>query len=265
MAEILAPCGSMEVLCAALKTGADAVYLGGEMFSARQNAANFTNPELEQAVYQCHVRGVKIYLAINTMITDSQLEDCIKAVKFACKIGVDGLIIQDMALIEIVKKCCPEMVIHASTQMTLHTARGALKAKAMGFSRVVLSRELPFEIIKEITKLPVETEVFVHGAHCMSVSGQCYMSAVIGSRSANRGLCAQPCRLPMTAVKGREEYALSLKDMCDIDYVRQLDSIGVDSLKIEGRMKRPEYVAAAVDNYKKALNNRQTDVSILEN
>ncbi len=264
MAEILAPCGSMEALSAALKTGADAVYLGGEMFSARQNAANFTDSELEQAAYLCHVRGVKIYLAINTMITDSQIEDCIKAVRFACKIGVDGLITQDPALVEIVKQCCPEMEIHASTQMTLHTVRGALQAESMGFSRVVLSRELPFEIIKEISKLPVETEVFVHGAHCMSVSGQCYMSAVVGSRSANRGLCAQPCRLPMTAVKGREEYALSLKDMCDIDYVGQLDSVGVDSLKIEGRMKRPEYVAAAVTAYRQALNGEQFDISLLE-
>ncbi len=264
MAEILAPCGSSEALGAALRCGADAVYLGGENFSARQNAANFNNDELKKAVYECHKRGVKLYLAINTLITDEQLEQCIDAVKNACELGVDGLITQDLALAEIVKVCCPKMEIHSSTQMTIHTKRGAEVAKSLGFSRVVLSRELPFEIIADIAAMPIETEVFVHGALCMSVSGQCFMSAVIGSRSANRGLCAQPCRLPMTAVKGKEEYALSLKDMCEIDHVKELVSAGVDSLKIEGRMKRPEYVAAAVNAYKKAVNGEHYDISLLE-
>lgn len=264
MAEILAPCGSFESLNAALRCDADAVYLGGESFSARQNAANFADYELKKAVYECHSRGVKLYLAINTLVTDEQLEQCVGAVKRACELGVDGLITQDLALVEIVKACCPKMEIHSSTQMTIHTKRGAEIAKELGFSRAVLSRELPFESIADIAALPIETEVFVHGALCMSVSGQCFMSAAIGSRSANRGLCAQPCRLPMTAIKGKEEYALSLKDMCEISHVKKLVSAGVDSLKIEGRMKRPEYVAASVNAYKKALNGEQYDISLLE-
>ena len=264
MAEILAPCGSAQALEAALRSGADAVYLGGEMFSARQNAANFSYDELKSAVYECHKRNVGVYLAINTLVTDEQINDCLNAVKTACELGIDGLITQDLVLVEVVRKCCPEMPIHSSTQMTVHTKHGALQAKELGFSRVVLSRELPYEIIEDIAKLPIETEVFVHGALCMSVSGQCFMSAIIGSRSANRGLCAQPCRLPMTAIKGRDEYALSLKDMCEIEYVDRFEKAGVDSLKIEGRMKRPEYVAAAVTAYKQAQRGERFDISLLE-
>lgn len=264
MAEILAPCGSPEALTAALRTGADAVYLGGESFSARQNASNFSHEELQQAVYDCHVRNVKVYLAINTIITDDQLEKCARYVEKACRLGVDGLITQDLALVEIVRKCCPQMEIHSSTQMTIHTARGSMTAKALGFSRTVLSRELPYEIIAEISQLPIETEVFIHGALCMSVSGQCYMSAVIGSRSANRGLCAQPCRLPMSAVKGKEEYALSLKDLCGVNFTDRLENAGVSSLKIEGRMKRPEYVASAVNAYKSKSEGRTYDFSLLQ-
>lgn len=247
-----------------MRCGADAVYLGGELFSARQNAANFSYDELKKAVRDCHIRNTKVYLAINTLVTDEQLEQCTQAVKTACELGIDGLITQDMALIEITRKCCPDMEIHSSTQMTIHTKRGALLAKQLGFSRAVLSRELPLEIIKDIAKLPIETEVFVHGALCMSVSGQCFMSAVIGSRSANRGLCAQPCRLPMAAVKGKDEHALSLKDMCEINQVKALEKAGVDSLKIEGRMKRPEYVAAAVTAYKQAVKGEKFDISLLE-
>lgn len=265
-AEILAPCGSPQSLEAALRTGCDAVYLGGEMFSARQNAANFSKEELKKAVYDCHVRGVKVYQAINTVITDRQLDYCLQAVRFACETGIDGLITQDLALVEIVKSCCPELEIHASTQMTLHTQRGVLFAKAMGFSRAVVSRELPYDIIKELCRLPVEIEVFVHGALCMSVSGQCYMSAVIGSRSANRGLCAQACRLPVSAQKqsGKERHDLSLKDMSYISHIKELEGCGAASLKIEGRMKRPEYVAAAVDSVRNARDGGSFDVSLLE-
>lgn len=265
MIEILAPCGSFEALNAALRSGADAVYLGGEDFSARQNAANFSDEELVQAVRDCHVRNVKVYLAVNTMLTDEQLEKCAEQVEKACELGVDGLITQDLALVEIVRNCCPQMEIHSSTQMTIHTERGAMLAKNMGFSRVVLSRELSFDKIAEIAKLPIETEIFVHGALCMSVSGQCFMSAVIGSRSANRGLCAQPCRLPMSPIKGREDHVLSLKDMCGVDFVQKLEKEGVNSLKIEGRMKRPEYVASAVHVYKSKLNGESADLSLLEN
>lgn len=264
MTEILAPCGSFETLLAALRCGADAVYLGADKFSARQNATNFSNEELKQAVFECHKRNVKVYLALNTLLTDEQIEQCLETVKFACEIGIDGFITQDLALIEMVKYCCPDLEIHSSTQMTIHTQRGATQVGEWGFSRTVLSRELPLKIIKEISNIPIETEVFVHGALCMSVSGQCFMSGVIGSRSANRGFCAQPCRLPMTAVKGKDEYALSLKDMCEIKYVDKLVDIGVDSLKIEGRMKRPEYVAASVTAYKQALNHEKYDISLLE-
>lgn len=264
MAEILAPCGSSETLTAALRAGCDAVYLGGESFSARQNAANFSNDELAKAVYLCHKRGVKVYQAINTMIFDSQIEECVKAVKFAAQIGIDGLITQDLALIEIVKKCCPKLEIHSSTQMTIHTADGVEMTKRLGFSRAVLSRELPLDIIKQLSDMGTETEVFVHGALCMSVSGQCYMSAVIGSRSANRGLCAQACRLPCSAVKGKERYDLSLKDMSYLNEIQLLENAGVSSLKIEGRMKRPEYVAKAVDSCKKALEGKPFDIQELE-
>ncbi len=262
--EILAPCGSPETLTAALRAGCDAVYLGGEHFSARQNACNFTDSELEQAVRLCHKQSVKVYLALNTMIFDEQLADCISAVRHAAETGVDALITQDLAVLEIVKKCCPELEIHSSTQMTIHTADGVEMSKKLGFSRTVLSRELPLEIIRELSQKDIETEIFVHGALCMSVSGQCYMSAVIGSRSANRGLCAQACRLPCSAVKGRERYDLSLKDMSYFDNISDIVSAGVSSLKIEGRMKRPEYVAMSVSCCKKALSGEDYDRQTLE-
>lgn len=266
MAEILAPCGSREALDAALRTGCTAVYLGGEAFSARQNAANFDKDGLKNAVYGCHVRGVKVYQAINTIVTDGQLEALADEVKAACEIGVDGLITQDLALVRIVRECCPDMEIHASTQMTLHTERGVLLAKETGFSRAVVSRELNADIIKQLCTLPVETEVFVHGALCMSVSGQCYMSAVIGSRSANRGLCAQACRLPASAAENQtDRYDLSLKDMSYMGHIRELEEFGAASFKIEGRMKRPEYVACAVDSLRKALNGEKYDIKRLEN
>lgn len=257
--EVLAPCGSPETLTAALRAGCDAVYLGGEHFSARQNACNFSDEELEQAVAICHKQGVKVYLAVNTMIFDDQLEDCMSAVRHAAEIGVDALITQDLALVEIVKKCCPDLEIHSSTQMIIHTADGVEMSKRLGFSRAVLSRELPLEIIRELSQTDIETEVFVHGALCMSVSGQCYMSAVIGSRSANRGLCAQACRLPCSAVRGRERYDLSLKDMSYFDSISDIAAAGVSSLKIEGRMKRPEYAAMSVDCCKKALAGEDYD------
>lgn len=260
MAEILAPCGSPEVLKAALRAGCDAVYLGGQCFSARQNAANFTDEDIERAVYECHKRGVKLYRTINTVLFDEQLEDCIKAVEHSARVGVDGLITQDLALVPIVKKCCPDLPIHASTQMTVHTAEGVEITKELGFERTVLSRELPLDIIRRLADMGTEIEVFVHGALCMSVSGQCYMSAVIGSRSANRGLCAQACRLPCSAVgKQSDRYDLSLKDLSCLDMVRDMANIGVTSLKIEGRMKRPEYTAMAVDCCKKALSGEKYD------
>ena len=257
-AEILAPCGSFETLEAALRSGCDAVYLGGEKFSARQNATNFTDEQLKEAVRLCHLRGVKVYQAINTVVFDEQLEECKKAVKFAAEIGVDGLITQDLTLVKICRECCPDLEYHASTQMTIHSESGVKMAKNLGFSRAVLSRELPEHTIKDLTALGIETEVFVHGALCMSVSGQCYMSAVIGSRSANRGLCAQACRLPAQGdkiTKGQERYALSLKDMSYVDKLQRLEKDGVSSLKIEGRMKTALYVATVARTYRKAIDD----------
>ena len=261
MAEILSPAGSPEALEAALRCGCDAVYVGGKSFSARANAANFSFEQLRDAVRLCHIRGVKLYLAINTIVLDSQLDDCKQAVQQAAQIGVDGLITQDLCLVQIVRKCCPQMELHASTQMTLHTKSGVEMAKELGFSRAVLSRELPEGIIKELSQLGIETEIFVHGALCMSVSGQCFMSALIGSRSANRGLCAQACRLAVSAVKGQQRYDLSLKDMSTLDVMDRVLATGTSSLKIEGRMKRPEYVAKATDSAYKAAHGLDPDMN----
>lgn len=263
--EVLAPCGSPEVLTAALRTGCDAVYLGGKRFSARANAANFSYDELKEAVRLCHERGVKVYQAINTVITDRELGELKEALSEACELGIDGLITQDLAVVYAVRELCPTLPVHASTQMTLHTKRGMFFAKELGFSRAVASRELPEGILRELCALPIEIEVFVHGALCMSVSGQCYMSALIGSRSANRGLCAQACRLPVSCMKNdRESYALSLKDMSHIPHLRALEDMGAASLKIEGRMKRPEYVAAATNAVRSELDGREYDHRLLE-
>lgn len=241
--EILAPAGSQESLIPAVRLGADAVYLGAEKFSARSNAKNFSFSELAQVVEYCHVRGVKVYLTVNTLLKDSEFVDVLDLLKFACEIPVDALIIQDMGLLKIIKKVGPGMRLHASTQMSIHTPAGARALYELGFSRVVLARELSKNQIKEIAKAsPIELEVFVHGALCMSVSGQCYLSAMIGGRSGNRGRCAQPCRLPFS-ISGKSNFDLSLKDLSLIDYIPELQKIGVSSVKIEGRMKRPEYVA----------------------
>lgn len=233
---------------AALHTGADAVYLGAEKFSARKNAANFTRKELSEAVAECHRHGVKVYLAMNTIIRDDELEDSAELLRFACEIGIDGLIIQDFAVYEQAKQCCPKMPLHASTQMTVHTPFGVMAARRLGFSRVVAARELSLSELASLCGLGVEIEAFSHGALCMCVSGQCYLSAMIGGRSANRGLCAGACRLPFSAAgKPENDYALSLKDMSYCGRISELEKIGISSLKIEGRMKRPEYVAAATN------------------
>lgn len=263
MAEILSPCGSPETLTAAIACGCDAVYIGSKAFSARQNAKNFSDEELKEAVKQCHRNGVLVYQAINTLVFDSQLEDVARELRAACEMGIDGIIVQDPGVIELAKKLCPSLPLHASTQMSIHTKNGAVLCRDMGLKRVVVSRELPLESIREICKTGVETEAFVHGALCMSVSGQCYMSALIGQRSANRGLCAQACRLPFSAIRGQERYDLSLKDMSHIKSAKKLVSAGVASLKIEGRMKRPEYVAAATNSLYCELCGKEYDDSLL--
>ncbi|MDE6763766.1 MAG: U32 family peptidase [Oscillospiraceae bacterium] len=256
--ELLAPAGSMESLTAAVRCGADAVYAGGKLFSARANASNFSDEELAEAVQYCHLHGVKLYRAMNTVVFAEEVGDFLSEAKKSAEMGVDGLIVQDLGMARLVRECLPDMKLNASTQMTIHTPEGASFAQEMGFSRVVAARELSLKELEAIIATGVETEVFIHGALCMSVSGQCYMSAMIGSRSANRGMCAQACRLPF----GRD-YDLSLKDLCGIPHIKALADMGAASFKIEGRMKRPEYVAAAVAACRAALDGGEPDLDVL--
>lgn len=256
--ELLAPAGSTESLTAAVRCGADAVYAGGKLFSARSNASNFSEDELAEAVRYCHLHGVKLYRAMNTVVFAEEVRDFLAEAKKSAEMGVDGLIIQDLGMARLVRECLPDMKLNASTQMTIHTPEGARLALEMGFSRVVAARELSLKELEKIIGTGVETEVFIHGALCMSVSGQCYMSAMIGSRSANRGLCAQACRLPFGG-----DYDLSLKDLCGIPHIKTLADMGAASFKIEGRMKRPEYVAAAVTACRAALDGGEPDLDTL--
>lgn len=246
--EILAPAGSPEALTAAIRGGADAVYLGAVSFNARRNAHNFDAAALCEAAALCHSRGVKLYLTLNILIRQDEIPDAVRLAEQACQLGLDALIIQDVGLAARIRAAAPEMPLHASTQLSCHTPAGVRELRDMGFSRVVLAREMSRDEIAACAGQGVELEVFVHGALCMSVSGQCYLSAVLGGRSGNRGLCAQPCRLPFTAVRSKadsDERALSLRDLSLYEFVGDMAEIGVSSLKIEGRMKRPEYVAAA--------------------
>ncbi len=261
--EILAPVGADEQLRAAVRCGADAVYLGTGDFNARRNADNFKGVDLNEAVKYCKLRNVKVYVTLNTLIFDKEAEKLYKTVEEICKSGADAIIVQDFFAVKVIREICPRMSIHASTQMAVHNVAGAKLLEEMGFSRIVLARELSLAEIKEIRKnVNAELEVFVHGAHCMSASGNCYLSAMLGERSGNRGLCAQGCRLNWLSRHGRE-YALSLKDMSYLDSISELADCGIESFKIEGRMKRPEYVAAAVTSLKKALNGEFYDKETL--
>lgn len=261
--ELLAPAGSMESIYSAVRCGADAVYVGGAKFSARANAVNFTDDELSQAVEYCHLHGVKVYRAMNTVVFADEMKDFLSAAKSSAEMGVDGIIVQDLGAARLLREMLPDMKLNASTQMTVHTPEGARLAKEMGFSRVVAARELSLEQLEKMTATGIEIEAFVHGALCMSVSGQCYMSAMIGSRSADRGMCAQACRLPFSAAGNGERYDLSLKDLCGIPHIKRLSEIGISSLKIEGRMKRAEYVAAAVTACRAALDGKEPDLDTL--
>ena len=257
--EILAPVGAQEQLKAAVRSGANAVYLGVDNFNARRNADNFTTENLKDVVKYCRLRDVKVFVTLNTLIFDKEIDELYETVKAIAHSGADAVIVQDFATVKAVKEICPEMPLHASTQMAVHNVSGAKLLEEMGFSRIVLARELSLEEMKMIREaVSSELEVFVHGAHCMSTSGNCYLSAMLGERSGNRGLCAQGCRLNWTNSHGRE-YALSLKDMSYLDNIKDLMKIGIDSFKIEGRMKRPEYVAAAVSSLKKAINDEIYD------
>lgn len=254
--ELLAPAGSMEALRAAVCNGADAVYLGADTFNARINARNFSAADLQEAVVYCHVRGVKVHLTLNTLVLDREMPRAAELIRLAASCGVDAFIVQDLGMVSLCRQLAPDVPIHASTQMSIHSLEGVMEAAALGCSRVVLARELPAEEIAHICKRsPVEIEVFVHGALCMCYSGQCYLSSVIGRRYGNRGQCAQPCRLPYGY--GRFEstrYPLSLKDNCLAGELDELRRMGVASIKIEGRMKRPEYVAIVTRAYRTVLN-----------
>lgn len=264
--EILAPCGSMEAVVAAAECGADAVYIGGKVLSARRKAQNFSADELREVCDFCHLRGMRVYQTVNTLVFDEERELLLQTATEACAAGVDALIVQDVGAARLLRQVVPTMPLHASTQMSIHTAHGAAAAEAMGFQRFVAARELSHEEIAAIAAAtPLETEVFVHGALCMCVSGQCFMSAMLGGRSGNRGLCAQPCRLNFSADRTqRDEYALSLKDMSVLPHLRELAAMGVRSFKIEGRMKRPEYVAAAVTAAKAAISGEEPDMETLQ-
>ncbi len=249
--ELLAPAGSPESVRAAVCSGADAVYMGYGTFNARRGAKNFTEEQLREALAYCRLHGVLTNLTVNTLASDRELPQLLRDVETILDAGGDALIVQDLGAAKAIREHFPEAELHASTQMTIHSLEGALFAKELGFSRAVLSRELPMRDIETITKhAGIETEVFVHGALCMCYSGQCGLSAVIGRRSGNRGLCAQPCRLPYD---GKNNYPMSLKDSCLVSKLHELSRMGVASLKIEGRMKRPEYVAVVTGIYSSVL------------
>ena len=262
-AEILAPAGGEAQLRAAVLCGADAVYLGLRGFNARAGAENFDENTLPQTVGWCHARGVRVYATLNTLVTDRELPQWLHSLDAVAAAGVDGVLVQDLGLAKIIRQRYPTLPLHASTQMTIHNLAGARLLEEMGFAQVVLARELSKEEIAAICAgTSMRCEVFVHGALCMSVSGQCYLSSVLGERSGNRGRCAQPCRLDFKS-HGRG-YALSLKDLTLTDRLRELEALGVASFKIEGRLKRPEYVAAAVTACRQSLAGEVPDLETLQ-
>lgn len=260
--ELLAPVGSWESLFAAINAGCDAVYLGGYMFGARQFAPNFSNEELKSLIETCHIYGVKVYITVNTLIKEHEVETFIDFIDFLYKNNVDAVIMQDLGMIDLVRKTYPKLEIHASTQLHVHNLEGVKLCEHLGLKRVVLARETDIELVEAIRKeTNIEIELFVHGALCVSYSGQCLMSSLIGVRSGNRGACAGTCRLPYKLLShegkklNQEDYVLSMKDLCTLEHVKDLIESGVDSFKIEGRMKRPEYVYLAVSLYRQAIDS----------
>lgn len=259
----------MEALTAAVRCGADAVYLGQKNFSARKNSQNFDGEELREAVAYAHRCGVKIHQALNIVVFQQELEALKACIRTAVEAGVDAMIVQDWGVAALVRRFAPDMPLHASTQMAVHSPAGAKLAEELGFSRVVLARELTREEIEAIVRsTSLETEIFVHGAHCMSVSGQCYLSAALGGKSGNRGQCAQPCRWKYALMEEKrpgqyfpvfedEEgtYILNAKDLCLLPYIDKLAAAGVTSLKIEGRAKSAYYVAAVTNAYRIAVDD----------
>ena len=254
MLELLAPAGSPEAVVAAVQSGADAVYLGLGAFNARANAKNFTDEEFLDAVKYCHERGCKVYVTMNTLCADRELDAFTNLACFVSDAGADAALVQDLGAARVLRSVCPDLPLHASTQMSIHNLAGVHAAAQLGMKRVVLARELNRDQIRVITAhAPIETEVFVHGALCFCHSGQCYMSALIGRRSGNRGMCAQPCRMQYSMGRRMDDYPLSLRDNCLVEHLAELEADGVRCVKIEGRMKRPEYTAIVTQIYHRAI------------
>ena len=266
MIELLSPAGSPEAVIAAVQNGADAIYMGLGNFNARRGAKNFTDEEFERSMRYCRIRGCKVYVTLNTLVNDREIAQAVESARLASQLGADGIIIQDLGLAYAIRQALPNIPLHASTQMSIHNLAGVEAAAEMGMTRAVLARELSLEQIKFITQhASIETEVFVHGALCFCQSGQCYMSALIGRRSGNRGMCAQPCRMQYSLGGRMDDYPMSLKDNCLVDRLRELEDAGVACLKIEGRMKRPEYTAIVTKIYSKALKeHRQPSAEEME-
>ena len=256
MPELLSPAGSKEAFCAAIDGGADAIYVGGASFNARINAKNFTEDELADSVKLAHLYGVKVYQTVNIMLYDRELDDFLRAAERSAKDGIDAFIVSDLGGASLLRKYLPEIPLHASTQMSIHNSSGARFLKDRGFSRAVPARELSKgDIQKIVDNSGLEVEIFIHGALCVSHSGQCLFSSLVGGRSGNRGLCAQPCRLPYACGDGRvsEKYPLSLKDVSLASHIKEIIDSGVTSLKIEGRMKSPEYVRGVTAIWRRLL------------
>ena len=259
--ELLSPAGNREALVAAIACGADAVYLGYTAFGARSYAGNFDADGLRDAVAYAHERGKKIYVTVNTLVKQCEMDDLRDVLDLLSDVHVDAVLVQDMGVARIIQQSYPQLVLHASTQMTINNAQGALLMKNMGFSRVVPARECSLDELKKMADVGVEVEAFAHGALCVAVSGQCLFSSMIGGRSGNRGRCAQPCRLPYTLEDGTSGYLLSTKDLMLIDHIPELRDAGVYSFKLEGRMKRPEYVGVITRAYREALDAAEAHVA----
>ena len=258
MMELLSPAGSPEAVIAAVQNGADAVYLGFGDFNARRSAHNFTPDEFEKAVRYCRLRNCKVYVTLNTLVNDREMTAAVNAARMASEKGADAIVVQDFGLAKVLRRTVPDIPLHASTQMSIHNLAGAEAAAQLGMTRVVLARELSLEEIRFISKhCSAETEVFVHGALCFCHSGQCYMSAMIGRRSGNRGMCAQPCRMQYSLGGRMDDYPLSLKDNCLANRLQALEEAGVACVKIEGRMKRPEYTGIVTGVYSKLLKEKR--------
>ncbi|MEG2378971.1 MAG: U32 family peptidase [Bacilli bacterium] len=259
--ELLAPAGTMKALKAAILAGADAIYLGGNMFGARSFAANFTNEEIIEAVNYAHIYGVKIYITTNTIIYEDEVETFTEYIRFLNSVNVDAIIIQDIGMMHKIRQEFPDLEMHASTQMHIHNQKGTEFVEAMGLKRAVLARETDYETISKIKKSTnIELEIFIHGALCISYSGQCLMSSLIGSRSGNRGTCAGSCRMKYDVISDNKkvntnDYNLSTKDLCSLENLEKLIQAGADSFKIEGRMKSPAYVYLVVKLYRKAIDS----------